>query len=231
MLHLLFEISQHASSLMWRGFPLKQVQSITSVSDTNSKLLNCLSSLSASLTLISYNPWCHIQPSLNSNWLLCHTQRTRPQTIIHRDRYIDRHRCTMLLCSTWLLSRVQLFVTPRTVARQAPLSMGILQARILDWVVMPSSRGSFQSRDWAEVSCIPGGFFTTWATREAQEYCNGKPIPSPGVLPDPGINRDLLYTDICFPSWKSKITTTVSFPECLLLFASKTTNDVEIVPQ
>ena len=31
-------------------------------------------------------------------------------------------------------------VTPQTVARQTPLSMGILQARILDWVAMPSSR-------------------------------------------------------------------------------------------
>ena len=31
---------------------------------------------------------------------------------------------------------------PWTVAHQAPLSMGILQARILEWVVMPSSRGS-----------------------------------------------------------------------------------------
>ena len=32
-----------------------------------------------------------------------------------------------------------LFETPRTEASQAPLSMGILQARILDWVAMPSS--------------------------------------------------------------------------------------------
>ena len=31
------------------------------------------------------------------------------------------------------LSHVQLFVTPWTVAHQAPLSMGILQARILEW--------------------------------------------------------------------------------------------------
>ena len=30
---------------------------------------------------------------------------------------------------------------PWTVARQAPLSMGILQARILEWVAVPSSRG------------------------------------------------------------------------------------------
>ena len=36
---------------------------------------------------------------------------------------------------------------PWTVARKAPLSMGILQARILTWVAMPSSRGSYQPRD------------------------------------------------------------------------------------
>ena len=40
------------------------------------------------------------------------------------------------------LSCVRLFVTPWTVAHQAPLSMGILQARTLEWVAMPSSRGS-----------------------------------------------------------------------------------------
>ena len=39
-------------------------------------------------------------------------------------------------------SHEQLFATPRTVAWQAPLSMGILQARILEWVAIPFSRGS-----------------------------------------------------------------------------------------
>ena len=42
---------------------------------------------------------------------------------------------------------VQLFVTPWTVACQAPLSMGILQARILEWIAISSSRGSSQARD------------------------------------------------------------------------------------
>ena len=46
-----------------------------------------------------------------------------------------------LLCSAKLLCHVILCVTPWTVDRQIPLSMGILQARILEWVVMPSSRG------------------------------------------------------------------------------------------
>ena len=35
---------------------------------------------------------------------------------------------------------------------------GILQARVLKWVAMPSSRGSFQPRGWTQVSHIAGGF-------------------------------------------------------------------------
>jgi len=49
-------------------------------------------------------------------------------------------------------------VTPWTAAHQAPLSMGLLQARILEWVAIPSSRGSSQPRDPTQVSCIAGGF-------------------------------------------------------------------------
>ena len=45
------------------------------------------------------------------------------------------------------LSRVQLFVTLWTVAHQAPLSTGTLQARILEWVAIFSSRGSSQPRN------------------------------------------------------------------------------------
>ena len=44
----------------------------------------------------------------------------------------------------------------------------ILQTRILERVTIPLSRGSFQPRDWIQVSCIAGGFFTSWVTREAQ---------------------------------------------------------------
>ena len=44
---------------------------------------------------------------------------------------------------------------------------GILQARILEWVTVPFSRGSSQARDQIQVSHIAGRFFTVWATREA----------------------------------------------------------------
>ena len=47
---------------------------------------------------------------------------------------------------------------------------GLLQARILEWIAFPFSRGSSQHRDQTQVSHIAGRFFTSWATREAQEY-------------------------------------------------------------
>ena len=44
---------------------------------------------------------------------------------------------------------------------------GILQARILEWVDFPFSRGSSQPRDGTQVSHIAGRFFTSWAIKEA----------------------------------------------------------------
>ena len=49
---------------------------------------------------------------------------------------------------------------------QVPLSVGVLQARILVWVAMLFSRGFSQSRDQTQVSRITGRFFTVWATRD-----------------------------------------------------------------
>ena len=70
----------------------------------------------------------------------------------------------MLSC----FSCIQLLVTLWTVACHTSLSMGILQARILEWAAMPSYRGSSQARDGTQVSHIAGGFYTVWATREAR---------------------------------------------------------------
>ena len=60
------------------------------------------------------------------------------------------------------------YLWPWTQAPLASLSMGILQARILVWVVFPTPGESSQPRDWTQVSHIADGFFTAWATREAQ---------------------------------------------------------------
>ena len=85
------------------------------------------------------------------------------------------HLCySMHAC--YSLSHVWLFATPWTVAHQAPLSMGFSRKeyssekkkRILEWVVMLSSRGSSQPRDRHQVSCTACRFFTMWVTRDAQ---------------------------------------------------------------
>ena len=68
------------------------------------------------------------------------------------------------------LSCVQFLATPWTVAHQAPSVHGILQARILEWVAMPSSRRSSQPQDGTQVSHIAGRFFTVWATRKAPQW-------------------------------------------------------------
>ena len=62
------------------------------------------------------------------------------------------------------LSHVWLFVTPWTIACQAPLSIEFSQAGILEWVAISFSRGSSWPRDRTPDSCIAGRFFTIWTT-------------------------------------------------------------------
>ena len=52
--------------------------------------------------------------------------------------------------------------------------LGILQARILEWVPTSFSRGFSWPRNQTWVSCIAGRFFTNWATREA--LCSAKQL-------------------------------------------------------
>ena len=59
--------------------------------------------------------------------------------------------------------------------------------RIMELADYPFSSESSWARNQTRVSCIAGGFFTSWATREAQGYWSGQTIPSPVNLPDPGI--------------------------------------------
>ena len=59
-------------------------------------------------------------------------------------------------------------VTLWTVAHQAPLSIEIFQARMLEWIAISFSRGSSWHRGRTQVSCTIGIFFTNWATREAK---------------------------------------------------------------
>ena len=63
-----------------------------------------------------------------------------PTAFIYQMIQYSVFTCVMCLLS---LNHVQLFATLWTVTCQVPLSVGIVQARILEWVAMPSSRGVF----------------------------------------------------------------------------------------
>ena len=84
--------------------------------------------------------------------------------------FFDLKIC-MLACLLSRFSRVWLFSTLWLHNPSPPGSSlhGILQARILEWVAMPSSRASSQPRDWTHVSyisCTAVGFFTTEPQRK-----------------------------------------------------------------
>ena len=113
-------------------------------------------------------------------------------------------------------------------ASQAPLVLGILQARILEWVVISSSKLSSQPRDWACVSCIAGRFFTYWATscllakslQSCPTLCNPTDGSPPGS-PIPGIvqARTLEWVAISFSNaWKWKVK--VKLLSCVRLLAT-----------
>ena len=61
---------------------------------------------------------------------------------------------------------------------------GILQARILEWVVIPFSRRSSPSRYRTQVLCIARRFFTFWATREVgrEPECHSAIVAELGKL-------------------------------------------------
>ena len=104
---------------------------------------------------------------------------------------------------------------------------GILQAKIQEWVAFLFSRRSSQPRDQTQVSHIAGGFFTSWATREAQECWSGLPFLSPGDLPNPGIKsrsptpqadslppepRGKPFSRVCVTSYKEPKTSAEKHP-------------------
>ena len=76
-----------------------------------------------------------------------------------------------VIVGQWKVKVAQLCLTlcyPMDCSLQGFSVHGIFQARVLEWVAIPFSRGSSWPRDWTWVSCIVGRRFTLWATMEAQ---------------------------------------------------------------
>ena len=80
--------------------------------------------------------------------------------------------------------------------------LGILQARIVEWVAFPFSRGSSQPRDRTQDSRLAARFFTSWATREAWMPEN--------VGWNPGVSTKLCQTLV----HRALLGTTTSFVNC-----------------
>ena len=70
---------------------------------------------------------------------------------------------------------------------------GILQARILEWVAFPFSRGSSQPRDQIQVFCIAGRFFTSWATGKPKNSGVGSLSLLQRIFPTQKSNQGLLH--------------------------------------
>ena len=71
--------------------------------------------------------------------------------------------CSVLFDSLW----------PQGLSMDCNSVHGILQARILEWVAFPFSRGSSWPRDRTRVSGTAGGFFTVCATRRSPVSSEG----------------------------------------------------------
>ena len=76
-------------------------------------------------------------------------------------RWTDKEKAVYVYCIVVLssLSCVWLFATPRTVACETPLSVGVSMQELLEWVAISFSRGNSWPKDWAQVSCLAGRLF------------------------------------------------------------------------
>ena len=107
--------------------------------------------------------------------------------------------CSAVVCHSFMSDSM----TPWTLACQTSLSMGILQARILEWVAMPFSRWSSQPRDWTQVSRVAGGFFTIWIPWKSKNTGVGSISLFQGNFLTPELNWDTCITGGFFNSWST----------------------------
>ena len=113
--------------------------------------------------------WSLCLSNLQSGVYLC-SAWTRGWGIIRHTRSLVHISCSCLLCVLGRFSHVRLFVTLWTVACQAPLSMGILQARILEWVAISYIRDLPDQAIEPKSPALAGRFFTTWEALSCLNY-------------------------------------------------------------
>ena len=159
-------------------------------------------------------------------------RRDKKEWITHRDQTKPQNIRNYVV---WLLNHVWLFVTPWTVARQSPLSMGFPRQECWSWLPFPTPR-DFRNQVTEPLSlaspALVGRFFTTSTTWEVQKWfqfnsvqfsCSAVsnslwphglqhtrppcPSPTPGVYPN-----SCPLSQWCHPTISSSV---IPFSSCL----------------
>ena len=115
-------------------------------------------------------PWPKDQNINNRNNIVANSRKTLMVHITNKTKQKDKdysrsinvNVCVGASCSVLTLCN------PMNCNLPGSSVHGIFKARILEWVVIPFSRGSSLFRDWSWVFGIAGRFLIMWATREAQ---------------------------------------------------------------
>ena len=107
-----------------------------------------------------------LRKSLSWDWSLFYFRSLKYRIILKRSE--RTLLCTCLRVKVLIAQLCLTLCHPMDCSPPCSSVHGILQARILEWVAMPSSRASFQPRDQTQFSCIADRYFTIWATRDFQ---------------------------------------------------------------
>ena len=153
--------------------------------------------------LVGEQPWlCH-SPSTLASWKSC-WPGIYTKYCPYRDSLVTQpQRIRLPVQETWAwsliwkdpwewnlksFSPVWLFATPWTIQPRE-----LSRPEYWSEYTFPSPGGSSQLRDRTQVSCIVGGFFTSWATREVQEYQTGSLSLLQRIFPTQESNWGLLH--------------------------------------
>ena len=98
-----------------------------------------------------------------------------------------------MLCCVYLLKSYLTLCNPWTIAHQTPLSMGILKARIPEWIAMPSSRRSSQPRDHSRSPTLPVDSLPSETPGKSKNTGVGSRSILQGIFPTQKANQGLFH--------------------------------------